>query len=108
MYNNGYFAVKILKKEMLKKQNQIYHTKTERQILERITNPFIVKLKYAFQTENKLYLVENTSLVKNRKISLKLDGRNVIGILASVVGESSSEITLRDEKSYIKLYKLTF
>ena len=29
----------------------------ERQILEKIDSPFIVKLHYAFQTDEKLYLV---------------------------------------------------
>ena len=84
--------------------NHIRLTSYEATYTEREESNFREK----YPGENKLYLVENTSLVKNRKISLKLDGRNVIGILASVVGESSSEITLRDEKSYIKLYKLTF
>jgi serine/threonine protein kinase len=49
--------MKILKKEMLNKQNQVVHTKTEREILEKITHPFVVKLHYAFQTNEKLYLV---------------------------------------------------
>lgn len=33
------------------------HTKAEREILEKISNPFIVKLHYAFQTPDKLYFV---------------------------------------------------
>jgi serine/threonine protein kinase len=32
-------------------------TWAERKILERITHPFIVKLRYAFQTPKKLFLV---------------------------------------------------
>jgi serine/threonine protein kinase len=57
LHNKKYYAMKILKKEFLKKQNQEGHTKTEREILEKINHPFIVKLHYAFQTNDKLYLV---------------------------------------------------
>jgi len=39
------------------KKNQVEHLKTERRILELIDHPFIIKLKYAFQTKDKLYLV---------------------------------------------------
>jgi len=39
------------------KRNQVDHINTERKILEIIDNPFIIKLKYAFQTPQKLYLV---------------------------------------------------
>ena len=50
-------AMKVLKKKHMIKRNQIEHTKTERQILEMIHHPFIIHLKYAFQTQVKLYLV---------------------------------------------------
>ena len=33
------------------------HTKAERNILEEVAHPFIVKLNYAFQTGGKLYLI---------------------------------------------------
>jgi len=49
--------MKELKKEELVKKNQVDHTKTERRILEKIKSPFIVSLKYAFQSRTKLYLV---------------------------------------------------
>jgi serum/glucocorticoid-regulated kinase 2 len=48
-------AIKMLKKEYLKKRKQELHTKTERFILETINHPFIVNLKYAFQNKEKLY-----------------------------------------------------
>lgn len=51
------FAMKILKKKHLAAKNQIEHTRTERNILERIKHPYIVKLCYAFQNTEKLYLV---------------------------------------------------
>jgi protein-serine/threonine kinase len=52
-----YFAMKILKKNFIKKSNQVFHTKTEREILERINHPFIVKLQYAFQNSEKLFIL---------------------------------------------------
>lgn len=49
--------MKILKKEVIAKRNQKLHTKAEREILGNMNSPFIVQLQYAFQTEEKLYLV---------------------------------------------------
>ena len=51
------FAMKSLRKEMIEKRNQKDHTQTERQILGGVENPFIVQLRFAFQTEDKLYMV---------------------------------------------------
>ena len=51
------YAMKILKKDVISQLNQINHTKTEREILARVDHEFIVKLKFAFQTVEKLYLV---------------------------------------------------
>lgn len=51
------YAMKILKKDQIKQQKQEIHTRTERQILEKMEHPFIVKLYYAFQDEVSLFLV---------------------------------------------------
>jgi len=51
------FAMKVLLKEMLVKQNMISYTKTEKAILQSVDHPFICGLRYAFQTDSKLYLV---------------------------------------------------
>jgi serine/threonine protein kinase len=56
--DDGYvYAMKVLKKKYMRKKNQVEHIKTERQILELMEFPFIIKLRYAFQNEHKLYLV---------------------------------------------------
>ena len=55
--NNKIYAMKILKKEEIIKRNQAKHTKTERILLEKLNHPFISKLKYAFQDNQKLNLV---------------------------------------------------
>ncbi len=51
------FAMKVLKKVEIVKKHQVEHTKTERYILEKIDNNFILKLRYSFQTKQKLYMV---------------------------------------------------
>ncbi len=53
----NYYAMKILQKEQLKQTNQIVHTKSEREILEKISHPFIIKLIFAFQNPKKLFIV---------------------------------------------------
>lgn len=49
--------MKTLKKGDLEKRNQKIHTIAERKILENMDCPFIVKLHYAFQSSDKLFLV---------------------------------------------------
>lgn len=50
-------AMKVLVKSHIVARNQVEHTQAEREILESIDHPFLIKLKYAFQTPAKLYLV---------------------------------------------------
>lgn len=50
-------AMKILKKRFIHEKNQVEHTLAERNILEKISHPYIVKLRYAFQSAEKLYFV---------------------------------------------------
>ena len=51
------FALKILKKEKIISHNLIRYALTERNVLTYIKHPFIVSLKYAFQSNDKLFLV---------------------------------------------------
>lgn len=51
------FAMKILKKNHLVRRRQIERTRTERKVLSVVNHPFIMKLHYAFQSPDKLYLV---------------------------------------------------
>ncbi len=50
------YAMKILKKDKVREQDQVEHTMTERQVLQSVKHPYLVNLKYAFQTEDKLYV----------------------------------------------------
>lgn len=51
------FAMKVLKKDHVRKRKQIEHTRTERRILGTVRHPFIVGMHYAFQSPEKLYFV---------------------------------------------------
>jgi RAC serine/threonine-protein kinase/serum/glucocorticoid-regulated kinase 2 len=51
------FAMKEMSKEIIERENLLEHTFAEKSILQKINHPFIVKLHYAFQTKDKLYLV---------------------------------------------------
>jgi len=51
------FAMKVLKKSVIAAKGQTEHTRSERSILCEIRHPFIVRLRYAFQSDVKLYLV---------------------------------------------------
>jgi serum/glucocorticoid-regulated kinase 2 len=51
------YAMKVMKKAAIIAKNQVTHTKDEKNILQKISHPFIVKLNYAFQTKDKLYMI---------------------------------------------------
>ncbi len=53
---NAIYAMKVLKKQTLVARKQVAHTQTERRVLEEIEHPFVVSLRYAFQTTDKLYM----------------------------------------------------
>lgn len=50
------FAIKTVHKKRLVRENKIQTILNERSILASINNPFIISLKYAFQTDTKFYL----------------------------------------------------
>ncbi len=54
---NQIYAMKVLRKENILKRNQIEHTKSERQILQQVKSPFLMIMHFAFQTDEKLYIV---------------------------------------------------
>ncbi|KAI9105007.1 serine/threonine protein kinase 15, partial [Phlyctochytrium arcticum] len=51
------YAIKILKKQDMIKKNMVSHVLAERNVLALSNNPFVVKLYYAFQSREYLYLV---------------------------------------------------
>jgi len=55
--NGKIYAMKVLRKTMVKRRKQVEHTRAERRIMGAINYPFVVKLRYAFQTATNLYFV---------------------------------------------------
>ena len=51
------YAIKILKKEDMIRKNMVAHVLAERKVLALSRNPYVVKLYYAFQSRDYLYLV---------------------------------------------------
>jgi len=51
------YALKVLQKSRLLNQNLMKYAVTERNIMTHTNHPFIVKLNYAFQNKDKLYLL---------------------------------------------------
>ncbi|CAK69956.1 unnamed protein product (macronuclear) [Paramecium tetraurelia] len=51
------YAMKVIKKSEIIQFGLVEHTMLEKSVLIRSKNPFVVKLKYSFQTDQKLYLV---------------------------------------------------
>src|ERR1043165_9094972 len=51
------YAIKILKKVDMVRKNMVNHVLAERRVLSLSRTPFVVKLFYAFQSQDYLYLV---------------------------------------------------
>eukprot|EP00732_Lithocolla_globosa_P006639 Lithocolla_globosa_v1_NODE_7832_length_896_cov_2.579073.p1 type:complete len:198 gc:universal NODE_7832_length_896_cov_2.579073:684-91(-) len=51
------YAMKILRKDYLVDRDEVQHTISERNVLAQNFSPFLVQLKFSFQTPTKLYLV---------------------------------------------------
>ncbi|KAJ3173308.1 hypothetical protein HDU87_007682 [Geranomyces variabilis] len=54
---NRIYAMKILRKSHIVERAEVAHTLAERTVLAKLNHPFIVSLKFSFQTPDKLYLV---------------------------------------------------
>ena len=48
--SNRIYAMKIIKKAHIVERDEVKHTLAEKKVLSKINNPFIVNLKYAFQS----------------------------------------------------------
>ncbi|KAH7844745.1 hypothetical protein Vadar_031245 [Vaccinium darrowii] len=51
------YAMKVMRKDKIMEKNHAEYMKAERDILTKIEHPFIVQLRYSFQTKYRLYLV---------------------------------------------------
>lgn len=51
------YALKTIRKAHIVSRSEVTHTLAERTVLAQVNNPFIVPLKFSFQSPDKLYLV---------------------------------------------------
>ncbi|XP_068317934.1 serine/threonine-protein kinase AtPK2/AtPK19-like [Pyrus communis] len=51
------YAMKVMRKDRIMEKNHAEYMKAERDILTKIDHPFIIQLRYSFQTKYRLYLV---------------------------------------------------
>ncbi|GER47416.1 CsPK5 family protein [Striga asiatica] len=57
IHGDGIFAMKVMRKDTIIKNNHVDYMRAERDILTKVVHPFIVQLRYSFQTKSKLYLI---------------------------------------------------
>lgn len=69
------YAMKILNKKQILGNNLVKYAKTERDVLSYTKHPFIVGLKYAFQTPEKLFLLLDYAPAGNMSRTLHKDKR---------------------------------
>jgi len=72
------FAVKVLDKEVVRNTGQAEHTRAERQTLASLRHPFVVRLRYAFQSRARLYLV--TDFYAGGSLERHLDDAHPTGL----------------------------
>ena len=53
------YALKVYSKQFLAEHGQLEYTVTERTVMMRLTHPYIVSLRYAFQTADRLFLISD-------------------------------------------------
>jgi serum/glucocorticoid-regulated kinase 2 len=103
------YAMKILKKTMVVAKKQIEHTLAERKILESFQHPFLMGLRFAFQTESKLYLVmdffkggELFFHLRRKKLFSEPEARMFVAMIALALGRLHSlNFIYRDLVSFV-------
>jgi len=51
------YAMKVLNKKTIIERSEVEHTKTEKDLLQRLVHPFLVNLYFSFQSTDKIYFV---------------------------------------------------
>ncbi len=69
------YAMKVMRKDVLVKGDQVEHTVTERFIMSHLEHPNLVRLRYAFQTSLRLFLVMDYQRGGELFYHLKQSGR---------------------------------
>ena len=103
------YAMKVLHKDKVKKQQQIEHTQTERWVLAETSHPFITSLRFAFQSIKKLYLVMDYMVGGELFFHLQKEGRfsedkcrfyaaELVSALSYLHSEEGGHVVYRDLK----------
>lgn len=101
-----YYALKVLNKRQITQNNLLKYAMTEKNVLSYIRHPFIVSLRYAFQTPQKLCLVLDycpggdlgSILSREKKFSEELTRLYAAEILLALEHLHSLNIIYRDLK----------
>eukprot|EP01002_Notosolenus_urceolatus_P000043 NODE_1011_length_1620_cov_28.866964_g836_i0.p1 GENE.NODE_1011_length_1620_cov_28.866964_g836_i0~~NODE_1011_length_1620_cov_28.866964_g836_i0.p1 ORF type:complete len:471 (+),score=127.04 NODE_1011_length_1620_cov_28.866964_g836_i0:127-1539(+) len=51
------YAMKVIRKDVVFKEDMVSNTRTEKNLLQSLVHPYIVRLHFAFQTRERLYLI---------------------------------------------------
>ncbi|GEQ67051.1 hypothetical protein JCM33374_g714 [Metschnikowia sp. JCM 33374] len=100
------YALKTLRKQHIVSRMEVTHTLAERTVLARINNPFIVPLKFSFQSPEKLYLVLSFinggelfyHLQKSGKFSLDRSRFYIAELLTALESLHDLDVIYRDLK----------
>ncbi|KAH9108886.1 hypothetical protein LEN26_007461 [Aphanomyces euteiches] len=100
------YAMKILKKAHIIQNDQVENTKAEQHILKEISHPYVVRLRYAFQNPEKLYLVMDYypggsmyyHLKKSKKFTEERTRLYMAQLLTAIMHLHSKDIAYRDLK----------
>ncbi|EQC32389.1 AGC/AKT protein kinase [Saprolegnia diclina VS20] len=100
------YAMKILKKAHIIQNDQVENTKAEQHILKEINHPYVVRLRYAFQNPEKLYLIMDYypggslyyHLRKSKKFSEDRTRLYMAQLLTAIMHLHSKDIAYRDLK----------
>lgn len=100
------YAMKILKKVDVIAKGQVEHTMAEKEILSIVNHPFIVRLRFSFQTKEKLYIITDYynggslffHLRKTRQFSEERSKFYAAELLSGLAHLHSQNIIYRDLK----------
>lgn len=100
------YALKTLRKHHIISRMEVTHTLAERTVLARINNPFVVPLKFSFQSPEKLYLVLSFinggelfyHLQKSGKFSMDRSRFYIAELLAALESLHELNVIYRDLK----------
>jgi serum/glucocorticoid-regulated kinase 2 len=104
--NGEIYAMKVLKKVVVAAKGQVEHTKSEKEILCEIHHPYIVRLRFSFQSSDKLYLVTDyynggalyTHLRKSKSFTEERSKFYAAELLSALGHLHSQQIIYRDLK----------